>query len=263
MSNNIEHNIIEKYFNFIKNCTSYQLINTAIFYPIGDYYYLFYNENIGTNANDMEVQFENDGIYKKNGEIYFYVYFKISNIIFYLENIKKNDIIILDEDFSISRIYKKKNNDSTNKNNRKSSFLNLFTSHKFYNIANNIKIIQAGILRGIYTDCGLNPQKITINHKENHKENINNNENDNENDNNNDNDNENDNNNNNNNNNNNENEIEIEIQFEQKMEKHENKKVCKSNTSSFDDLEDIDFPYYFIKKNFSSKELEDYDYIVL
>jgi hypothetical protein len=230
MINNIEHNTIEKYFNFIKNCTSYQIINTVVFYPIGIYYYLFYNEKIGTNANEIGIRFENDGIYKKNNEIYFYVCFQISNIDYYLENIKKNDVILLDKDFLILKFYKKRNEDLSNKNNKK-SFFNQSINSKFYNVTNNIGIIQTGILQGMYSNYGIDLQKMMIenNNEKNCKKDTASSR---------------------------QEEIKIEIQLEPQIEY--NKKICKSNTPSFDNLEDIEFTYHFIKKNFSSKELDDY-----
>ena len=215
MINNIENNTIENYFNFIKNFSICQINNTAIFYPIGDYYFLFYNENIGKNANDFGIKFENDGIYKKNDEIYFYVCFKIININFYLENIKNTDIIILDKDFSIANFYKNKNN-FFNKTNKK-SFFNIQITPKNYNFTDNIGIIQNGILQGIY------PNFQKINNKE----------------------------------------IKTDICEKVEIRSSPNKeskieKICRSNTSSFDNFEDFDLQYHFIKKNFSEKDFDDY-----
>jgi hypothetical protein len=203
INNSIEHNTIKNYFNFISNCLHYQINNTAVFYPIGDYYYLFYNENIGVNANDFSIKFENDGIYKNNNEIYFYVCFKIINVNFYLENIKNNDIILLDKNFLIAKVYKKINNFFKNKK----SFLNIQMISKNYNFTENIGIIQNSILKNDF-------QKI--------------------------------------------NNTEIKKDICENLESCFEKQICRSNASSFDNFEDFEIKYRFLKKNFSDKELDDY-----
>ncbi len=80
--------------------------NTAIFIFFNNYYYLFYNENFGLNANDIGLFFDNDGLYKYNDIVYYYVSFHMSKLTDYLKNIKKFNILILNSDTSIKFFHK-------------------------------------------------------------------------------------------------------------------------------------------------------------
>jgi hypothetical protein len=99
--------IINKYINFVKYCVYCKYNTTITFYPINDNYYLFYNKDSSINANDIDIRFEKDGKFEYGNNIYYYVGFEKKNIYNYLTNIKKYDILILDENFSVIEFRKR------------------------------------------------------------------------------------------------------------------------------------------------------------
>lgn len=103
----MNQNHIQKYIDFV-NKSSHNFHHTLVFLPVDNIYYLFYDEKNGINANELNIKFDYDGIYKHDQNIYYYVGFERNKFDHFVSLLCRYNIVILNEEYLITDFYQKK-----------------------------------------------------------------------------------------------------------------------------------------------------------